>query len=168
LHANIDHYYSGRNIQVGHNNSIIPAINFDQKGKRFMSTGNKIVFICGSALRGQPNHDTLSAAPFLGAARSAAKYRLHSVQAGWHPGIYATPENGISIPGELYEMTSEQFAHLEANEPPHMYAASIELDDGTSAIAFFYPQELIESYGWPDISDYGGWANYKAAQATLD
>jgi gamma-glutamylaminecyclotransferase len=129
-----------------------------------MSTDNKIVFICGSALQGQPNHDNLSASTLLGTARTAAKYRMHSVQAGWHPGIYATTENGISIPGELYEMTPEQFNYLETSEPPHMYAADIELDDGSSVIAFLYPEPLIEEYGWPDISDYGGWAQYKAAQ----
>jgi hypothetical protein len=26
-----------------------------------------------------------------------------------------------------------------------------------------YPKEKIDEYGWPDISEYGGWAAYKAA-----
>ena len=44
------------------------------------------VFICGSALRGQPDHDNLPDDAFAGVAKTAAKYRLHSVKDGWHPG----------------------------------------------------------------------------------
>lgn len=127
------------------------------------STDAKVIFICGSALRGQPDHGNLQSATFLKAAQTAPKYRLHSVKDGWHPGIYEVESGGISIPGELYEMTLEQYTYLESNEPPHMYPHSIELADGGHAIAFLYPKTLIDEYGWPDISDYGGWAAYKAA-----
>lgn len=125
----------------------------------------KVVFICGSALRGQPDHENLKSAKFLRAAKTAPKYRLHSVGNGWHPGIYEVASGGISIPGELYEMTDEQYTYLESNEPPNMYPQAVELEEGGSAIAFLYPQSLIEEHGWPDISDYGGWAAYKAATA---
>ena len=123
---------------------------------------SKIVFICGSALRGQPDHGNLQSATFLRPAKTAAKYRLHSVQNGWHPGIYEVESGGIAIPGELYDLTAEQYDHLVSTEPPHMYPAEVELDDGGVAIAMLYPQKLIEEQDWPDISDYGGWAAYKA------
>lgn len=129
-----------------------------------MTAASTVVFICGSALRGQPNHENLQDATFLKAAKTAPKYRLHSVKDGWHPGIYATDTDGISIPGELYAMTAEQYEYLVNNEPPHMYPEEVELDDGGRAIAFLYPQERIDEYGWPDISHYGGWAAYKAAE----
>jgi hypothetical protein len=32
---------------------------------------------------------------------------------------------------------------------------------------FFYPQELIEQYSWPDISGHGGWAAYKRSLAAV-
>ncbi|MEM6427050.1 MAG: gamma-glutamylcyclotransferase [Cyanobacteria bacterium P01_D01_bin.128] len=124
-----------------------------------------VIFICGSALRGQPDHQNLQDATFLGVAQTAPRYRLHAVKDGWHPGIYFAPENGISIPGELYQMSAAQYEHLKANEPPHMYPDTVELAGGGSAIAFLYPKNLIEEQGWPDISSYGGWAAYKAAQA---
>lgn len=127
------------------------------------TSGSKTVFICGSALRGQPDHDNLQSATFVREAQTAAKYRLHSVGNGWHPGIFAVESGGISIPGELYEMSAEQYDYLVNNEPPHMYPQGVELADGGSAIAFFYPEELIKEHGWPDISHYGGWAAYKAA-----
>lgn len=120
------------------------------------------VFICGSALRGQPDHGNLQEAEFLGAALSAPHYRLHSVKEGWHPGIREVTDDGISIPGELYELDDEQYKHLVATEPPDMYPTQIRLDNGQSATAFFYPYELIKEHNWPDISDIGGWANFKA------
>ncbi|MEB3231359.1 MAG: gamma-glutamylcyclotransferase [Leptolyngbyaceae bacterium] len=127
------------------------------------ASGAKVVFICGSALRGQPDHGNLQSATFLGEAKTAAKYRLHSVQDGWHPGIYAVDADGIAIPGELYELTAEQYDYLVSTEPPNMYPAEVTLADGGSAIAMLYPQSLIEEHNWPDISNYGGWAAYKAA-----
>jgi len=96
---------------------------------------------------------------------TAPLYRLHAVSDGWHPGIFRVEQGGISIPGELYAMTSEQFTYLNDSEPPNMYAQEVQLVDGTTAIAFLYPRELIEENNWPDISRYGGWAAYKAATA---
>jgi gamma-glutamylaminecyclotransferase len=126
-----------------------------------VATGTTIVFICGSALQGQPDHGNLQAAPFLGAAKTAPNYRLHAVKDGWHPGIYPVDTGGMAIPGELYQLTAEQYEHLVATEPPDMYPAEISLDNGKTAIAMLYPQELAED--WPDISSYGGWAAYKAS-----
>ena len=124
-------------------------------------------FICGSALRGQPDHKNLLAAKFISAARTQARYRLHAAVDGWHPAIYEVVENGISIPGEVYELTPEQYEHLLSTEPPNMYPAEIQLEDGETLTAMLYPQELVEKYSWPDISTYGGWAAYKAS-ATAD
>lgn len=123
-----------------------------------------LFFICGSALRGQPDHANLGDARFVREAQTSPKYRLHSVKNGWHPGIYEVASGGISIPGELYEMTVEQHSALLAGEPPDMYEAQIELDDGTQVSAMLYPRELIERDREPDISHFGGWAAYKASQ----
>ena len=130
------------------------------------SPAAKHVFICGSALRGQPDHQNLQSATFLGEAKTAPNYRLHAVKDGWHPGIYATETNGISIPGEIYELTPEQYDYLVSTEPPDMYPEKVDLDSGKQAIAMLYPQELIEENGYPDISDIGGWAAYKKQQTS--
>lgn len=123
----------------------------------------KRIFICGSALRGQPDHQNLQDAKFIGEAKTLPKYRLHAVKDGWHPGIYEVASNGISIPGEIYEMTEQEYEYLLANEPPNMYPATVYLEDASEAIAMLYPQELIEKHGWQDISEFGGWAAYKAS-----
>jgi len=124
----------------------------------------KRVFICGSALKGQPDHQNLQSAKFIKTTKTLPNYRLHAAEKGWHPAIYATKTNGISIPGEVYEMTNEQYDYLLANEPPHMYPEKVNLEGGEQAIAMLYPQELIEKYNWEDISDLGGWAAYKSSK----
>lgn len=126
----------------------------------------KRIFICGSALRGQPDHDNLGDATFIKEAQTKPLYRLHAAGDGWHPAIYQVETDGISIPGEVYELTLAEFDYLLANEPPNMYPADVVLDDGEVLTAMLYPQELVEQYSWPDISDLGGWAAYKAASAS--
>jgi gamma-glutamylcyclotransferase (GGCT)/AIG2-like uncharacterized protein YtfP len=126
----------------------------------------KRVFICGSALRGQPDHQNLQSAEFIRPAKTRPIYRLHAAENGWHPAIYEVIEGGISIPGEVYELTQEQYEYLLANEPPHMYPGDVVLEDGEVLTAMLYPRELVEQYSWIDISDYGGWAAYKAAVAS--
>ncbi len=118
-------------------------------------------FICGSALRGQPDHKNLGDAKFLGEVRTAPRYRLHSVR-DQHPGIYEVDSGGVSIAGELYEFTPEQYKHLMANEPPDLYEAPIVLNDGSTVSAMVYPRALIVERGFEDISEYGSWAAFKA------
>lgn len=119
-------------------------------------------FICGSALRGQPDHKNLGDALFLGEARTASRYRLHSVR-DEHPGIYEVLEDGVSITGELYEFTPEQYAHLLSTEPLDLYEGPIQLEDGSTVRAMIYPRDLIETREYEDISHHGGWAAFKAA-----
>lgn len=123
--------------------------------------GLKRVFICGSALRGQPDHKNLQSARFVKTTATRPNYRLHAAMDGWHPAIYEVASGGISIPGEVYELTAEQYEHLISTEPPNMYPSDVILEDGEAITAMLYPQELVAQYNWSDISHYGGWAAYK-------
>jgi gamma-glutamylaminecyclotransferase len=120
-------------------------------------------FICGSALRGQPDHGNLGSARFVREAKTAPRYRLHSVE-DQHPGIYEVAEGGVAIAGEVYELTEEQHRDLLASEPPNLYEAPVELDDGSTVNAMIYPRELIEQRGYRDVSEYGGWTAYQASR----
>jgi hypothetical protein len=82
---------------------------------------------------------------------------------GEHPGIYEVAQGGMSIKGEIYEMSDAQHAHLISTEPPDLYEAPIELEDGSTVSAMIYPRKLIEDRNYPDISQYGGWAAFKKA-----
>ena len=131
------------------------------------ATATRRVFICGSALRGQPDHQNLQAAQFIKETKTQPLYRLHAAENGWHPAIYPVGAGGIAIPGEIYEMTVEQFDYLAANEPPHMYPTEVLLENDDRATAFFYPQNLIEQHRWPDISGHGSWAAYRQSLAPV-
>lgn len=128
------------------------------------AVSRRYVFICGSALRGQPDHQNLGNADFIRTAMTEPLYRLHAAGDGWHPAIYEVAEEGISIPGEVYEMTQADFDYLAANEPPNMYPSEVKLVGGEIATAFFYPLELVQKYDWLDISHLGSWVAYKKAQ----
>ena len=106
----------------------------------------KHVFICGSALKGQPDHKNLQSAKFIKTTQTLPQYRLHAADNGWQPAIYATDTNGVNIPGEIYEMTTEQYDYLLKNEPPHMYPETVNLEGNETAIAMLYPQEIIEAH----------------------
>lgn len=122
-------------------------------------------FICGSALRGQPDHHNLGNAEFVSRACTAPRYRLHSAHDGWHPAIYEVGrEHGISIPGEVYALGEEQFSALLASEPPDLVLDRVVLDSGDEVAAMLCPRRVVEQHGWPDISRYGGWAAFKAEQ----
>jgi gamma-glutamylaminecyclotransferase len=129
-------------------------------------SGSRRVFICGSALRGQPDHQNLQAAQFIREIKTSPSYRFHSAADGWHPAIYAVAEGGISILGEVYDLTAEQYDYLISTEPPNMYPGDIVLEDGEIVTAILYPRDLVEQYNWPDISQYGGWAAYKKASVS--
>lgn len=122
----------------------------------------KLFFICGSALRGEPDHGNLGDARFLGEAFTAPKYRMVSVN-GLHPGIYEVDAGGVSIAGELYELTDAQHRSLISAEPPNLYESSIELRDGSAVSAMLYPIERIEALGLSDISEFGSWQAFRTA-----
>ena len=100
----------------------------------------------------------------FGPQRSAGQqepWRRTLYRAGENRG--EVPREGVSLLGELYDLTPEQYETLLSGEPPDMYEQSIELEDGSHARAMLYRRELIENHGYPDISHYGGWAAYKHA-----
>jgi gamma-glutamylaminecyclotransferase len=124
-------------------------------------SATKRIFICGSALTGQPDHGNLQSAKLIRATKTRPQYRLHAAVDGWHPAIYEVAEGGVSIPGEVYEIMQAEYEYLLAHEPPNMYPGDVTLEDGEVLTAMLYPHELVEKHGWLDISDYGGWAAYK-------
>lgn len=125
--------------------------------------GAKRFFICGSALSDQPEHKNLLSAKLIKEACTKSRYRLHAVSNGLYPGICEVESGGIAIPGEVYELTPQQYRNLLAGSPADLYEGRVILEDGEVISAMLYPRELIEKYNWPDISHFGGWAIYKQA-----
>ena len=121
----------------------------------------RVLFVNGTLMRGLALHGNLAGATFLGEARTAPRYRLYSI-GDVHPGMFAVESGGISVPGEIYEMSDETWARVEAGEPPHLYCGPVELEDGRILDGILFPREIAEARH-KDISGYGGWRNYVAS-----
>jgi gamma-glutamylcyclotransferase (GGCT)/AIG2-like uncharacterized protein YtfP len=124
------------------------------------------LFVNGTLMRGLALEENLAQAQFLGEVRTAPIYRLYSI---WdrHPGMFEVPEGGVSVKGELYRVTEETWRRVEAGEPPGLYKGTVILEDGRRVCGILYPRELAEGRH-RDISSYGCWRTYIAAQGVPD
>ena len=123
------------------------------------------LFVNGTLMRGLALHHNLAGAELLGEFQTAPCYRVYSI-GDRHPGMFELAEGeegGISVPGEMYRMSDEIWARVEAGEPPNLYKGSVKLSDGRVVDGILYPRELAEGHH-RDISAYGGWRAYWAAR----
>ena len=120
------------------------------------------LFVNGTLMRGLALHDNLGGATFVAEARTAPIYRLYSI-ADRHPGMFEVGAGGVAVAGEIYLVPDEVWRRVEAGEPPHLYRGKIRLADGREIGGILYPRELAEGRH-RDISDYGDWRAYVAAE----
>jgi gamma-glutamylcyclotransferase (GGCT)/AIG2-like uncharacterized protein YtfP len=119
------------------------------------------LFVNGTLMRGLALHHNLDGAEFVGAFRTAPKYRLYSI-GDVHPGMFEVEAGGVSVAGEIYRMTDEIWRRVEAGEPPHLYRGPVRLSDGRSVDGILFPRALAEGRH-SDISDFGDWRAYIAS-----
>ncbi|HYT10133.1 MAG TPA: gamma-glutamylcyclotransferase [Mycobacteriales bacterium] len=129
------------------------------------------MFLNGTAMSGQKDHGLVAAARLLGARRTAPKYRFVAVRDEF-PGLLPVGSGGVSVTGELYEMTEEMLRDsLLPGEPAELELDTVELADGEVASAMrLRPERLRPGDKVVDIADLGGWRAYQAhleAQRTL-
>ncbi len=120
------------------------------------------LFVNGTLMRGLALHRNLEGAEFLGEARTAPSYRLHSID-DVHPGMFEVPKGGVSIGGELYLVPDEVWQRVEAGEPANLYCGPVRLADGRTVRGILYPQALAEG-GHRDISEFADWRAYMASR----
>jgi gamma-glutamylcyclotransferase (GGCT)/AIG2-like uncharacterized protein YtfP len=109
-------------------------------------------------MRGLALHANLAGAEFLGACRTAPRYRVYSI-GDVHPGMFEVATGGVSVAGELYRVPDDVLARVAAGEPPHLYRGAVQLDDGRVVDGILYPRELAEGRQ-RDISAFGDWRAY--------
>ncbi|MBV8272470.1 MAG: gamma-glutamylcyclotransferase [Cupriavidus sp.] len=102
----------------------------------------KTLFVNGTLMRGLALHGNLDGAEFLGEFRTRPLYRIHSIN-DVHPGMYKVDQGGVAVTGEMYRMSDEIWARVEAGEPPHLYCGPVELEDGRVVEGILYPREQI-------------------------
>ena len=125
------------------------------------------LFVNGEGMSGGQVHYSIEGLPFLGAARTAPRYRFFSVRDEF-PALWPVGEGGVSIEGELYEVPLEVVRDkFIPAEPPELELSVVELDDGGSAMVVFLRKAAYESgEGLKDISEHGGWRAYRAGSAS--
>ena len=119
------------------------------------------LFVNGTLMRGLPLHHNLDGAAFLGAFRTAPRYRLYSI-GDVHPGMFEVETGGVSVAGEMYRMSDETWRRVEAGEPPHLYRGPVQLADDRVVDGILFPRALAEGRH-KDISEFGDWRAYIAS-----
>jgi gamma-glutamylcyclotransferase (GGCT)/AIG2-like uncharacterized protein YtfP len=123
------------------------------------------MFLNGGGMRGGPLHHQLRGATLLRAATSAPKYRYFSVGDRF-PAMFAVPEDGCAVVGEVYDLPLEVLRdHLLPAEPPELELDVIELSDGTACLATVLRREFADAPGLTDISEIGDWRAYLAKRS---
>ena len=119
------------------------------------------LFVNGTLMRGLALHANLDGAEFLGEAHTAPSYRLYSIDK-IHPGMFEVEEGGVSVTGEVYRVSEQVWARVEAGEPPDLYLGAVRLMNGRDIDGILYPRELAEGKH-RDISEFGDWRAYMNA-----
>ena len=118
------------------------------------------MFVNGEALSGRHLNANLRDAVFHGERSTAARYRFFSVRDEF-PGLHPATEGGVSVPGELYEVSYAVLRdRLLPAEPPELELGIIELDDGSGSLSMRIRADALGAPGVVDISDRGGWLSY--------
>lgn len=118
----------------------------------------------GEGMRGGAVHHNIEGHPFVGEARTAAKYRFFSVRDEF-PGIYPVGAGGGgSVRGELYDVPLEVIRdRFLPDEPAELELGVIELADGRATLCMVLRGTEADRH--KDITDFGGWRAYRASLA---
>jgi allophanate hydrolase len=127
------------------------------------------VAVVGAHLGGEPlNHQlTERGAHLVETTTTASAYRLYVLpqaqpQAPAKPGLVRVNDAGAAIEVEVWEMPTAAFGSFVAGIPAPLGIGTVELASGQTALGFLCESAALVNA--PDISAYGGWRAYCAAQ----
>jgi allophanate hydrolase len=142
---------------TGHGLASARAMSYGREGRARL-------LVVGGHLSGQPlNHQlTGLGASLVEACRTAPRYRLFALPGlPRRPGMIRVAEDGMSVEGEIWEMTPEAYGRFVAAIPGPLGIGQVELADGRCVSGFLC--ETIAVAGAEDISRFGGWRSFMAA-----
>jgi hypothetical protein len=128
-------------------------------------TENVLLAVNGTLMRGlELNPNMLAAgASFVREDATAACYRLWSI-GDRHPAMQRTPGPGASVALELWAVPPAGLASILQNEPPGLAIGKVLLKDGSVVLGVLGEPFLCE--GQREITSFGGWRAYTAAQSS--
>jgi allophanate hydrolase len=116
--------------------------------------------VAGAHMRGMPlNYELLAQdARFVGAARTAPRYRLHALAGATPKPALVRAAEGACIGLELWDVPHDGFGRFTAQIPPPLAIGNVELETGGWVKGFVCePIALVEA---TDITCYGDWRSY--------
>ena len=124
---------------------------------------NTLLAVNGTLMRGlELNPNMLAAgATFVREDRTDACYRIWSI-GDRHPAMLRTPGTGTRVALEVWSVPLEGLASILQNEPPGLSIGKVVLQDGSIVLGVLGEPFLCE--GQREITQYGGWRDYTAAQ----
>ena len=122
-----------------------------------------LVAVNGTLMRGLELNRNLTSigAKFVREDETDACYRLWSI-GDRHPAMIRTPGEGTRVALEVWDVPAEGLATLLMNEPPGLAIGKVVLRDGSVVLGVLGEPFLCE--GEREITSYGGWRAYVAAQ----
>lgn len=116
----------------------------------------------GTLMRGLELNANLLAvkATFVREATTEATYRLFSIK-DLHPAMMRVKTGGRAIALEIWAVPPGGLASILLNEPPGLCIGKVRLSDGSEVLCVV--GEAICCEQGQDITQYGGWRNYKAS-----
>ncbi|SHH41990.1 allophanate hydrolase [Fibrobacter sp. UWH9] len=146
---------------VGHAFDDFKLLDVAEKVTPFLSEKIPLA-VCGAHLKGEPLHYQLETADFLGAAETAAEYKMYAFKDGTiqKPAMIA---GNSSFYVELYALTPEEFGKFVAAIPAPLGIGKIKLSDGRMVPGFIGDGSIsVMAFEGTatDISEYGDWRKY--------
>jgi hypothetical protein len=123
-----------------------------------------LLAVNGTLMRGlELNPNMLAAgATFVREDRTAACYRIFSID-DRHPAMLrTTPGTGVRVALEVWDVPVGGLAQILLNEPPGLAIGKVLLDDGSVVLGVLGEPFLCE--GQREITAFGGWRAYIAAR----
>ena len=129
-----------------------------------MNQDDVLLAVNGTLMRGLKLNPNMVAAraTFVREAKTEAAYRLWTIN-DEHPAmVRVTDGTGVKIALEIWSVPAAGLAGILLSEPPGLSIGKVRLEDGTIVLGVLGEPALVE--GQREITKYGGWRTYIAAE----
>jgi carbamate kinase len=126
-----------------------------------------LLAVNGTLMRGLKLSPNMAAAGarFVREAITEPVYRLWTVNDDHPAMIRVTDGSGVGVAVEVWEVPAAGLAGILLSEPPGLSIGKVRLDDGSTVLGVIGEPALVE--GQQEISRFGGWRAYTAADGTV-